>query len=444
MPNPETSELSERELEILKLIATGVSNKEIAQKLFISSNTVKVHLRNIFNKIGVTTRTEAAMYAVRIGLVAAASSQISSEEESALGNDKSVLSPQQTVPFENVTPQKNRNTLVIFISLSLLVIILLIGYIYQHNINITSNTSILPTPTVRIQWLQLPDLPTPRRGIAVASYGTHLYAIGGESAQGITDVNQQLDLQTNTWSNLSSKPTPVSEISAAVISGLIYIPGGKLLDGAPTNITEIFDPNTNQWHSGVPLPKPLSAYALVVYEGRIYIFGGWDGTKVVNSSYMFDPRYNSWTNLPPMPTSRSLAGAAAVGNRIYVIGGWNGIEALTINEIFQPDISGSNVQWITGIPLPSARFALAASTIADVIVVIGGTNTEDSLTTIALSQEDANWGQLEAPIPRGWSSLGAVAVGSRLYVLGGNTNTGLCTQVWSYQAIFTITLPIIR
>ncbi len=64
-----TTELTEREKEILRLVATGTSNKEIARQLFISSNTVKVHVRNIFAKIGASTRTEAAMYAVRIGLV---------------------------------------------------------------------------------------------------------------------------------------------------------------------------------------------------------------------------------------------------------------------------------------------------------------------------------------------------------------------------------------
>ena len=45
-------ELSDREKEILKLVATGVSNKEIAYQLGISPNTVKVHLRNVFTKIG--------------------------------------------------------------------------------------------------------------------------------------------------------------------------------------------------------------------------------------------------------------------------------------------------------------------------------------------------------------------------------------------------------
>src|SRR6476469_9339926 len=65
----EISQISEREREILRLVATGATNQQIAYQLNISINTVKVHLRNIFGKIGVTSRTEATVFAVRNGLV---------------------------------------------------------------------------------------------------------------------------------------------------------------------------------------------------------------------------------------------------------------------------------------------------------------------------------------------------------------------------------------
>jgi two-component system, NarL family, response regulator LiaR len=66
--NPFT-ELSERELQVLKLIADGASNEQIAEQLVISEKTVKSHVSNILSKLHVADRTQAAVYAWREGVV---------------------------------------------------------------------------------------------------------------------------------------------------------------------------------------------------------------------------------------------------------------------------------------------------------------------------------------------------------------------------------------
>jgi DNA-binding NarL/FixJ family response regulator len=67
---PESPEkLTDRETEVLRLVALGKANKEIASEMHISETTVKTHVSNILMKLGVPSRTQAALYAVRIGLV---------------------------------------------------------------------------------------------------------------------------------------------------------------------------------------------------------------------------------------------------------------------------------------------------------------------------------------------------------------------------------------
>jgi NarL family two-component system response regulator LiaR len=62
-------ELSEREVDVLRVLATGASNKEIAKELCISINTVKVHLRNIYSKLDIQCRVQAVMYAIKNNLL---------------------------------------------------------------------------------------------------------------------------------------------------------------------------------------------------------------------------------------------------------------------------------------------------------------------------------------------------------------------------------------
>lgn len=65
LPDP----LSERELEVLRLVTSGLSNREIAERLFISSGTAKTHIHHLCGKLGVRNRTEAAMRGRELGLV---------------------------------------------------------------------------------------------------------------------------------------------------------------------------------------------------------------------------------------------------------------------------------------------------------------------------------------------------------------------------------------
>jgi NarL family two-component system response regulator LiaR len=65
----EKLKISKRELEVLELIATGLSNQEIADKMFVSLNTVKTHLSNLFLKLEVNRRTQAIRKAKVLGLI---------------------------------------------------------------------------------------------------------------------------------------------------------------------------------------------------------------------------------------------------------------------------------------------------------------------------------------------------------------------------------------
>lgn len=63
------NELSAREKDVLRLIANGLTNQEIAHRLFISPHTVKNHVSHIYQKIGMDDRTKVALWAIRAGIV---------------------------------------------------------------------------------------------------------------------------------------------------------------------------------------------------------------------------------------------------------------------------------------------------------------------------------------------------------------------------------------
>jgi two-component system, NarL family, response regulator LiaR len=68
-PSNNLGQLSQREMDVLKLMVEGRSNPEIADQLYLSPNTIKTHVRGIMNKLAVDDRVQAAVVALRAGLV---------------------------------------------------------------------------------------------------------------------------------------------------------------------------------------------------------------------------------------------------------------------------------------------------------------------------------------------------------------------------------------
>ncbi len=375
-------QISDRELEILQLVATGATNQQIAQQLHISVNTVKVHLRNIFGKIGVASRTEATVYAMRMGLVPMAhegappaeaeqappadapteqTAPDTAVEETAIEPGSAPDEPVRTVPADHavatttndptppvtVTPVFAANRRFIVVSGGMAALLLLIAVVVVVTRQFSAAT---PTPTTGTEglnvpvpdkpWRELAPLTDGRAGFAMAdvAYGgrSYIYTIGGEDSSGVGDQVLRYDINANTWVPRRAKPQPVSDVQAAVIGNKIYVPGGRLASGQPTNACEAYDPNRDTWATCKSLPAPRSGYALTAVEGKLYMFGGWDGTNYSDEVWQYNPDTDEWAALSKMPTARAFADAIVMDRQVYVIGGENQQGALPQTSATRP------------------------------------------------------------------------------------------------------------
>lgn len=438
---PGIQELSERELEILRLVATGASNKEIAKQCFISANTVKVHLRNIFSKIGVSTRTEAAIYAVNAGLVP-------SSLENKLVDQ--LVSPGEPLPdgqIEQVSVDPRRKKTIKWLVGGFTLLVILLAAYWLATRQTRQNTLVgMSSPAESSRWQTRQKMPTPRSNLALVSFENSIYSIAGDTDQVVTNAVDRYEPETNTWTSLSSKPTAVSEISAAIIGGKIYVPGGRLASGAISNQLEIYDIHLDNWSAGQALPEAVCGYALIAYEGKLYLLGGWNGTSPVSTVYLYDPATDRWVEKSAMPTARAYMGAVLAGGQIYVFGGFDGKKALNVSEIYTPeqDYTGG-APWKAGAPLPEARYQMGVASFADFILIVGGINDKKvALPSYEYFITDQTWLNIGSLGNKPWSRLGVVAVGSQLYVLGGLVDGKSTDQNLSYQAIYTMNMPIIR
>jgi len=336
--------LSDREIEILQSVATGATNQQIARDLVISPNTVKVHLRNIFSKLNVESRTEAALYAVRQGWVEMEGMTATGETDQVAPSEGSTFAP---------LPLSKRVVLTVA-TLTLLLLVLLPQM--RRSFNGTLPLIADQLPEVRVpgprqvvkSWTTKAQMPTPRARFAQVEYAGRIFVIAGAAASGATGELEVYDPATDSWQRMASKPAPVSNVGAVVLGGNIYVPGGCDLSGSVTTTMEVYFPLTDSWETGAPLPSPLCAYAITEYKGDMYLFGGWNGEDFVDVTYRYEPVSREWSLLSPLSSPRAFAAASLVGETIYVVGGYDGEKEYTTCQAYHPEKEGTNQSpWTT-------------------------------------------------------------------------------------------------
>lgn len=435
--------LSEREKEILQLVAEGFSNKEIAERLYISPNTVKVHLRNIFEKLEVQSRTEAAMLAVRRGWI----------EPAGMEAPAAPVTPQPAV-----SPVSAWRKVVLLMGMALVALLVALPELRPP----LSGASGAGKPALRdlpperapsvsgivsgsARWRVRTSMPVPRSRLAIAVWDGLIYVIGGEASGVVSGEVDVYDPEANEWQRRTPKPVPVSNVGAAAVEGRIYIPGGFTSDGEVTDLLEIYDVQSDSWSRGAPLPTPLCGYAIASYGGKIYVFGGWDGKDYTARAFVYDPQADAWDELTPMPTVRGFAGATALDGRIYVVGGYDGSAELRTVEEYDPEAEGnlSANPWRERAPLRMGRAGVGVVAVSPWVYAIGGGwQTYLAFNEYYDPQADL-WTPFESPVLGEWRNAGVAAVGNSIYVIGGWSGRPL-GLVEEYQARFVIMLPMVR
>ena len=448
--------LSEREQAVLEKLADGLTNREIALILDISPNTVKAHVRNVYTKLDVSSRTEATTVAIQRGLLAvpgAGETPLSEaplseaplqEQEAEREPDEMAAEALVEEPAVEEGPQAPaarpwRLSLFILILVAGLLIGGLVTAWFLNNDGQPSPTGQPETEDVfepqivdASNWRTARPLPTKRANMAVASVGLNLYVIGGEVEAGVVNLVDVYETDSHRWQTAAAKTTAVSDASAAVLFGEIYVPGGRLVDGTPTAIVEAYSPANNAWRPVTPLPVPVAGGLALSDGSNLFLFGGWDGQQYLDSGYVYDPAAEAWGSLPPMAHARADAAGDVLGDRLFVVGGFDGRQELAVCEYF---VVPEQV-WSACADMASARAGAGANAQGnDSLYVFGGGKEGPAPGGELYDASSDSWSLVEAPmIAEGgsWYDLGVAAVETHIYALGGRQGGAIVADNYTY------------
>ncbi len=433
--------LSKRELEVLQEVAKGSSNQEIARELVISINTVRVHLRNIFGKLEVQSRTEATMWAVKEGWITPPQSAAEAEAEA---EDDEEIMPLPSLGVPRLV-RWQRVYLAVAVAVALMVFATpLVKPIFSARSKDTIplpplNASSSTPPLVSDRWVQQAKMSTPRSQMTLLAWQNTLYLIGGERSSGVTGLVEIFDPVSKSWQEIAGKPTLGKDIQGVIIGEQILVAGGCDNNKQPTDALEIFDLKANTWRSDAQkMPEALCAYAAAAYNDELYVIGGWNGTKYVDSVYVYNPQADEWRKLKqPYPLKTGYAAAISTGNELLVAGGYDGQKEFAQVYIFD----GESGQWREGPSLIHPRGGLSLAAAGDNLYAIGGGMDAPPAVNEKLDLKNMAWQEIATPYQDKWRTYGAAVIGSELFTVGGWL-TEYPDTLLSYQTVYKIFIPL--
>lgn len=453
MPAEFGEALSERELEIVSLVAQGLTNREIAVRVYLSPNTVKVHLRNIFTKTGVASRTELTMLAVKEGWVAVSQVALQAsplpESESAAeveAAEADAIPPVVEVPVPIMASWPRVRWVGLLVGWLLAVLILALpqprtsaedgGLAAAVLVDLPPTSGSAVAVTSETGWRELAPLPVRRARLGLAVFEGRLYAVGGLTAEGPTARLDVYLIGADRWIEAAPRPLALANVGAAALAGRIVVPGGCDAQGHPVTTVHAYDPATDRWELRAPLPEPLCGYALAVLDEQLYLLGGWNGDRNRALAYRYAPAQDVWELLPAPREARAFGAATALGRRLFYVGGYDGTEHATC-EVYLLD----EARWERCPPMLQPRGGLGLASIGGYIYAVGGGWGSYLGFSERFAPQQKTWAVVETPLVGEWRNLGLVAWETTLFAIGGWSGDYL-NRTYAFDALpFRVFIP---
>lgn len=454
---PTDNPLSEREMEVSRLLVTGATNSEIAAALVISPQTVKVHLRNVFEKLQVSSRTEASMVLLQRGWLTMPGVAVAPEPASGIQIEPEAISgpgPLADLPGQPQLWQFGMLAGALLLCLTALLLPDLLGRA-KSPIGLLSDSgqTVVGRPALELlsRWQSHVAMAEARSRLAVAQVGKRIFAAGGEGRGGETlDLLEIYDLDQKQWHTGPALPEPLANAAAGIVDGRMVVAGGSALAGGEGGVVVsddlyLFDPTTESWQDGGVLPMPLAGAALVTHEDSLYVIGGWDGVAMHDVIWQLplaklgSATSADWMGVTRLPVAAAFLGATMVDGEIVVAGGFDGKRELTVVAAYT--IRFNIWRRLPDLSTPRSGIVLINDGIA--LLALGGGWTHTIAGHERFDSVTNQWNVMASPFSGEWRHFGATLHEGSVYFVGGWSGEYLDTLL-QYQSTFRALLPAIQ